>query len=108
MMPGWEEAARPLAGVILDTIEQVRGLLGAGAADPCLARVTLRSIALSIPCDAGAGPPVLWRPPQPVSLGELLRFLEANDRLVVLDRDRLRDASPDRLSRIELTVHLTD
>jgi hypothetical protein len=106
MAPPSDEAAISLARVVLDTVDQVRTLAGEGAADPRLAPMAIRSVALSIPCDAGAGPAVLLKPSRPLTLGELRRFLAANDRQIVLDRERLRDLPPDRLSRIELTVDL--
>jgi len=102
------DAGISLSGFVLDTIEQVRGLGGEGAADPDLARVSISSVTISIPCDSGAGQPPVRSPSRPLRPHELKLFLRANERTVVLNRNRLRDLPDGRLARLDLTVHFRE
>jgi hypothetical protein len=99
-------AAISVERFVLDTVEQVRALAVQAAAEPEFAGVSISSITISIPFDAGAGQRPRLSAGRPLRPSELARFLRKNDRPVVLNRDRLRDLPAERLARIELTVEL--
>jgi hypothetical protein len=78
--------------------------LTADASEAGIAGISIDSITLSIPFEAGSGPTLGLSAARPLRPLELARFLRKNDRPVVLNRDRLRGLPAERLGRIELTV----
>jgi hypothetical protein len=98
------ERAISLARFVLDTLEQIRTLAGESTEDADLAPVFVRSITLSIPCDQGAGKPSLRPPSRPLRPADLLAYLMASERNIVLNRACLLNLPEERLGRIELTV----
>ncbi len=95
-----------LARFVLDTVEQVQALAEQSSTD--FAVVSISSVTVSVPYDAGTDTPRDVRPDLPLRKAELKAYLEANERSVRLDRDRLLKVPRKRLARIELTVRFQD
>ena len=113
-----------LAVFVLETVEHLRAITGAQAAEPALAGLHIREVTFSIPYDPGPGMLLLRAPVVPggladtpeltlaslaipiVRLPQALELLRTLDPRVVFDRARLVEVSDQRLARLEITIQL--
>lgn len=100
-----------LAGLVVDTVDELRAGLAAYAADAGLAEITVRRVTFSLAYDPGtAGTPL----PLPSSAGgvpamrlaEAVTYLARHDRSVGVLRRDLEAAPRQRVARLELTIDL--
>lgn len=100
-----------LAGLVVDTVDEIRAGLAAYAADAGLAEITVRRVTFSLAYDPGpAGTPL----PLPASavgapvmkLTEAVTHFARHDRAVRVLRGDLAAAPRQRLARLELTIDL--
>jgi hypothetical protein len=106
---GCEETVTSLARFVLDTIDQLQRMSGAGAADPKLAWLSIREVTFSLPYDPGpSAEPLPFPPGSVISLARAKTSLVALDRKVTLRRDELLKAPAGRIVRLDLKVRLAE
>jgi hypothetical protein len=93
-----------LGGFVLNMIEQVRAVGRVSASDREAKRISVSSVALSIPFDQGDGQPPLHPPASPLRPEELIVYLKANERRIRVHSDGLLNLPEGRVGRLELTV----
>lgn len=100
-----------LAGLVIDTVDELRTGLAAYAADAGLAEVSVVKVTFSLAYDPGAAgtplplPSAAGRAPV-MKLAEAVTHLARHDRAVQLLRGDLSKAPRERLARFELTIDL--
>ena len=101
-----------LAGLVIDTVDDLRASLAAYAADAGAARVDLVRVTFSLAYDPGARGTPLPLPAGPgrvpvMRLNDAALHLARNDRAVGLRQRDLAGVPRERIARFELEIDLT-